>query len=144
MRKKLFDALPDGSLMPRCIRCYVQKRNPTVDYITVVFTHAEEHSGELYKGRVVWRGYSDKPFHPTGFAQWGETSLSRFCAGGSRVDLTDLPKDTQLCVIQDYVPLWGYKCGLIESETGWRIKEYQYIGINSEEDYTYTASKEAV
>jgi hypothetical protein len=101
-----------------------------IDYITVVFTHAGEHSGDAYKGRAVWRGYNDKPFHPAyGFAQWGETALSRFCAGGSRVDFTNLPKDTKLCVIHDYASLWGYKCGLIESKTGWRIKKCRYIGI---------------
>ena len=135
MRKKLFDRLPDGCFIPHCIRVYVQKRNPTLDYITVVFTHSGEHSGKEYKGRVVWRGYNDKPFHPTyGFTQWGETELSRFCAGGSRVDITNLPKDTQLCVIQDYASLWNYRCGLVETDAGWRIKEYRYAGMNLEEE----------
>ena len=72
MRKNLFKALSGGYIIPRCIICYMMKKNPTHDYITVVFNHANEHSGKQYRGRVVYRSYSDYPFNPLGFAQWGE------------------------------------------------------------------------
>ena len=126
MANRLFDDMPDGLSIPRCIRCYMMKRNPTVDYITVVFTHAGDHSGKQYRGRVVYRGYSGNPFYPLGFAQWGETDKSWFHPGGSRVPFIDLPKDTQLCVITDYADIWDLtNCGidknLVDVGNGWRI-----------------------
>ena len=126
MEKRLLDVMPDRLLIPRYIRCYVMKRKATVDYITVVFTHAAEHSGRQYRGRVVYRGYNGNPFNPLGFAQWGEAESWRFHASGSRVSFMDLPKETQECVIRDYMGLWeipDLNCEkyLVDAGNGWRI-----------------------
>lgn len=90
---------------PKRIRCYMMKRNPTFDYITVVFTHAFRLGYPA--GTVLYRGMSDRPTHPQGFGQWGEAERHNFCAGGSRVAFADLPKECQEVVLQDYKDLWG-------------------------------------
>ena len=129
MRKKLFKLLSGGYIVPRCIRCYATKRNPAQDCITIVYTHANEHSGKHYIGRVVYRTYSFKPYHPLGFAQWGDADRRRFYAGGSRVDFIDLPPGVQICVIKDYAGLWGYRCRVVGVGKGWRITYFDKKGV---------------
>ena len=90
---------------PKRIKCFMAKRNPTTDYITVVYTHAFRLGYPA--GTVLYRAMNDTPTHPQGFGQWGETERHKFRAGGSRVRFSDLPKDCQDVVRQDYKDLWG-------------------------------------
>lgn len=89
---------------PRRIKCYMAKRNPTIDYITVVYTHAFRLGYPA--GTVLFRGMSDMPTHPQGFGLWGETERHKFRAGGIRVPFSALPKECQNVVRQDYKDLW--------------------------------------
>jgi hypothetical protein len=94
---------------PKRIKCFMAKQKPTIDYITVVYTHAFRLGYPA--GTVLFRGMNDMPTHPQGFGQWGETHRHKFCAGGSRVAFSDLPKDCQDVVRQDYKDLWGFDKG---------------------------------
>jgi len=90
---------------PKRIRCYMIKSNPKpVDYITVVFTHANFAGYPI--GRVVYRAMSGKPFHPLGFSIWEEVSCGYFNARGSVVKFSELPIDCQEVVMNDYKELW--------------------------------------
>jgi hypothetical protein len=89
---------------PKRIKCYMAKRKPTIDYITVVYTHAFRLGYPA--GTVLYRGMNDTPTHPQGFGQWGEAEGQKFRAGGSRVAFSDLPKECQDVVFQDYKNLW--------------------------------------
>jgi len=89
---------------PKRIKCYMAKRRSTTDYITVVYTHT--HLLGYPSGTVLYRGMNDTPTHPQGFGQWGETERHKFRAGGSRVEFSELPKDCQMVVRQDYKNLW--------------------------------------
>jgi hypothetical protein len=97
--------LPDGK--PRFIRCYNTRRNPAIDHITVVYTRANTWGGKAYTGTVFYVGMSDRPFHPHGFCQHGESPRRQFHAGGSRIPFHSLPTDCQKQVIADYASLWG-------------------------------------
>jgi hypothetical protein len=98
--------LPDGK--PRFIRCYKTKRNPTIDNITVVYTKANIWGGKEFAGIVFYAAMSDRPFHPQGFCQHGESPRHKFHAGGSRIPFSSLPSDCQKQVMADYASLWGY------------------------------------
>ena len=90
---------------PKRIKCYMAKRNPTTDYITVVYTNAFRLGYPV--GTVLYRGMNDIPTHPQGFGQWGEAYQHNFRAGGSRVAFSDLPEECQKVIRWDYEELWG-------------------------------------
>ena len=89
---------------PRRIRCYMQKRRTTYDYITVVYTHASKAGFPV--GTVLFRGMSEDPYHPLGYGMGGEGSRGSFNPGGSRVSFSELPKNCQDLVLRDYKALW--------------------------------------
>jgi len=90
---------------PKRIRCYMMKRNPTIDYITVVYTHANRLGYPA--GTVLYRAMNDAPRSPQGYGQWGEAERNQFCPGGSIVPFSELPSECQVVVNQDYKDLWG-------------------------------------
>jgi len=86
----------------------MQKRNPAVGYITVVFTYV--HLAGYPKGTILYRAMNDIPFHPLGFGQWGECQPGmRFIPGGSKVSFSDLPSECRELILQDYKDLWDCK-----------------------------------
>ena len=89
---------------PRRIKCYMQKRRKTYDYITVVYTHASKVGFPV--GTVLYRGMSEDPYHPLGFGQWGEHRHGSFTPGGSRVSFSELPKNCQDLALRDYKAIW--------------------------------------
>lgn len=105
LRKTNYENLYTKTGEPKRIRCYMIKSEPKpADYITVVYTYASK-AGFL-KGSVQYRAMSGKPFHPLGYAQWGEGWQWNFRPGGSRIKFSDLPKDCQELVIRDYKEIW--------------------------------------
>ena len=106
MKKRINLYTPNGE--PKRIRCYIQKKNPSIDYITVVYTYA--HYAGYPIGTVLYRAMNDHPYDPQGFGQWGECQPGRsFRASGSKVAFTELPIDCQKVVRQDYMDLWEGK-----------------------------------
>ena len=89
---------------PKRIKCYMQKRRKTCDYITVVYTYASKAGFPV--GTVLYRGMSEYPNHPLGFGQWGEARQGSFAPGGSRISFSELPEDCQDLVLRDYKALW--------------------------------------
>lgn len=106
--------MPGG--VPRWVRCY-DNGGDTCDRYTVVFT------GRYKKGvsrEFMYLGMSEKPFHPQGFGQRGETQFkpcdvnkSGFAPAigrknhlGTRIAFETLPQDCKVAVIQDYRQLW--------------------------------------
>lgn len=90
---------------PKRIRCYMQKKQKTIDYITVVFTYAS-HLG-YPNGTVLYLAMNGNPYHPAfGFCQWGEGHRGTFRAGGSRIKFSELPMDCQEIVRREYKELW--------------------------------------
>ena len=94
--------MPNG--IPRKIRIY-DDGGKTIDRYTVVFTGN-------YKGRngCDYVGMSEHPYHPQGFGQhgWSEMRIDRPKYGhlGKKIKFTDLPKDCQRAVIDDYEEIW--------------------------------------
>ena len=64
---------------PRRIKCYMTKRNPTIDFITVVYTHASKAGWSI--GTVLFRNMSKNPCHPQGVGLWGEARQGSFKPG---------------------------------------------------------------
>ena len=91
---------------PKRVRCYMQKRRKTFDYITVVFTYANKLGYPA--GTVIYRGTSEHPTHPQGFGQWGEQQVP-LGSSGSMVKFNELPLDCQKLIREDYAELWGEK-----------------------------------
>ena len=89
---------------PKRVRCYMQKKNKTFDYITVVYTYIN-HAG-YPAGTVLYRAMSDNPTHPQGYGQWGEASRYNFKSGGSRVSFSELPLECRKVVLDDYKSIW--------------------------------------
>jgi hypothetical protein len=95
----------DGA--PKYIRCYEQKRNPSVDRFTVVFCHALRFMGKDFTGRVYYISADGMSTYPLGFYQHGEAWQSEFCPGGSRVKWWDLPEQLRDVVLAEYCEVWG-------------------------------------
>ena len=106
--------MPGG--IPRWVRCY-DNGGETCDRYTVVFT------GKYKKGRdreFMYLGMSEKPFHPQGFGQRGETrwkpcdvneagfapAIGRSNHLGKRIQFDELPHDCKVATISDYRQLW--------------------------------------
>jgi len=90
---------------PKRIRCYmIKKEPPPTDYIAVVFTYASKAGYPV--GTVLYKAMSGLPFHPLGYAQWGEARQGRFKPGGSKVEFSELPKDCQELIRNDYRIIW--------------------------------------
>jgi len=100
-RKEQF--MPNG--IPGKIRVY-DNGGESFDRYTVVFTGN-------YKGRqgCDYLGMSAHPFHPQGFGQhgWSEMRIDHpsYKHLGKNIRFTDLPKDCQRAVIDDYIDIWG-------------------------------------
>jgi hypothetical protein len=121
--------MPNGT--PRWIRVYdnggVDAKNGSLDRYTVVFTGR-------YSKRVPGQGswfqhvaLSSDPHHPHGFCQHGENqyqpidtlgkkpgwhwppAVGRKNHLGRRIRFSDLPRDCQRVVIEDYKEIWGIK-----------------------------------
>ena len=105
---------PSGT--PRYVRCY-DNGGESADRYTVVY------SGR-YKGRkpgtCQYVGMSDKPFHPQGVGQHGESdsiidinkagyapAIGRRNHLGKRIPYNALPMDCQILVRQDYNKIWS-------------------------------------
>lgn len=104
--------LPKG--IPRYIRCYdnggPEKENGTYDRYTVCYTG--NYAGKS-KGWHEYVGMSGAPFHPQGIGLHGQTEFrpcDRPSYGhlGKKIKFTDLPKDCQTLVMQDYLYNWGF------------------------------------
>ena len=98
------DSLYKDNGEPKRIRCYMQKRNPTFDYITVVYTYTS--SAGYRKHITIYRGMSEHPCDPQGFGLMGECESHKFNPGGSRVKFSELPIDCQKVVHDDYKDIW--------------------------------------
>ena len=87
---------------PRWIRCY--DSGGSGDRYTVVFTGR--------RGKGLYLGMNDKPFHPQGIGMHGEgpngRAIDRPTSGhlGKRIAFTALPPDCQKAVRQDYEEIW--------------------------------------
>ena len=101
-KKKLYNEAGE----PIRVRCYMQKRNPTTDYITVVYTYINKAG--YPPGTVLYRGMNDTPTHPQGFGMMGEAWRHSFNPGGSMVSFSDLPQECQEVVRQDYRDIWAF------------------------------------
>ncbi len=104
--------IPNG--VPRYIRCYdnggSEKENGTVDRYTVVYTGN-------YRGKTKhwfdYVGMSGAPFHPQGIGMHGQSEfqpVDRPSYGhlGKKIKFSDLPKDCQTLVMQDYLYFWDF------------------------------------
>ena len=91
--------------IPRYIRCY-DNGDRSCDRYTVVYTGR-------YRGDSDWFQYvgmSERPFHPQGFGQHGESEeqIDRPAYGhlGKKISFKDLPKDCKRLVLSDYKSIW--------------------------------------
>ena len=107
--------LPNG--IPRYVRCYDDGKG--ADHITVVYSG--HYNNGRNRGNIhPYVGMSSAPFHQQGFCQHGESqwkcvdvdkwgfapALGRKGHLGKRIAFSDLPKDCQTVVLQDYKELW--------------------------------------
>jgi hypothetical protein len=95
----------DGT--PKHIRCYEAKSKNVIDRFTVVFTRASCFMGQDFVGRVYYVGLSESPAHPLGFYQHGERLRQDFGGLGSRIKFTELSKDGQTAILNEYAAIWG-------------------------------------
>ena len=99
--------IPNG--VPRYIRCY-DNGGETADRYTVAYTG--NYKGKS-KGWFDYVGMSGSPFHPQGIGMHGQTEF-RPCDKpsykhlGKKIKFTDLPKDCQTLVMQDYLYFWDF------------------------------------
>ena len=104
--------MPGG--IPRYVRIYDEPS--TFDRYTVLFTG--RYPGRP-KGKVEYIGMSENPTHPQGIGQHGEAdaqvdstngwppAIGRKCHLGKRIAFTDLPKECQDVVLNDYRATWN-------------------------------------
>lgn len=97
--------MPNG--IPRYIRCY-DNGGETFDRYTVVYTGRYTHKTG---GSFLYVGMSEKPFHPQGFGQHGESEHQPIDSNGGshlgkKIAFKDLPPDCQKLVLDDYKDLW--------------------------------------
>lgn len=92
----------DGT--PRYVRVY-DNGGETCDRYTVVFTGRRGLGGRMYLGM------SEKPYHPQGFCQHGESNTPldrpRYAFLGKRIKFSDLPQDCQCVALDTYKELWN-------------------------------------
>ena len=118
IKKRSLSLMPNG--IPKYIRCY--DKPDTIDRYTVCFTGLKAiYKSDFVDNEYPYVGMSDNPFHPQGVGQHGFNkgchvdmiertrpvpigkSLPHL---GKRILFTDLPKDCQKVVIQDYKNYW--------------------------------------
>ena len=95
----------DGS--PQHLQVYQAKRDPTIDCITIVFTHASDFMrSKDWLGRVYYVGSCTTG---NAFYQHGEAMRHCFRPGGSRIKWTDIAPELRVKIIAEYEGLWGIR-----------------------------------
>lgn len=96
--------MPNG--IPKMVRIY-DNGGETCDRYTVVFTGRYRR---LTGGEFWVLGMSGAPYHPQGFCQHSfynhQIDVPRYGHLGKKIKFTDLPKDCQRAVLEDYEYLW--------------------------------------
>lgn len=89
---------------PRHLSIYEQKRDPTIDCMTAVFTRASDftHSAE-WNGRVYYVGADRSGMS---FYQHGEAARGEFRAGGTKVAWADVEPTLRWKLLKEYAALW--------------------------------------
>jgi len=108
--------------MPKWVRVYsnLNTKNESFDCFTVVYTkkaivnERELETGEkyVYSRSFVYLGMSEKPYHPQGFGQHGESEHDpidkpTYSHLGRKIKFSELPTDCQHCAIETYLDLWN-------------------------------------
>ena len=105
---RLLRLLPGG--IPKWIRCYdnggTDAPDGSIDRFTVVFTRIND-------GYCHYLALNESPFSPLGFCQHGEDrdviDKPRYSHLGKKITFDDLPRDSQIAVLQDYLDIWSLR-----------------------------------
>lgn len=130
LQKRIEKLMPNE--VPKYIRCY-DNGGESIDRYTVVFIGRYRHK---FGGEGMYLAMNESPFHPQGFGQhgffkdespdvnkWGFAPMvHKKCGLGTRIRFSDLPKDCQTLVLQDYKQMWDLNNVVIE----WDYDEFGY------------------
>ena len=117
LAKRIESLMPNG--IPKYVRCY-DSGEDSFDRYTVCFTGTAPVMRENgCTPHYPYLAMSSNPFYPLGFCQHGSTAegpcdaingwppaIGRKNHLGKRIPFSELPKDCQSAVIQDYKDFW--------------------------------------